>query len=53
MLGQVASMTPDYAKAKQAAQRVFYIMDKIPQIDVYSNNGNKPVRKARIKMCII
>ncbi|CAB4013881.1 Multidrug resistance 1 [Paramuricea clavata] len=42
MLGQVASMTPDYAKAKQAAERVFYLLDKVPHIDVYSKEGIKP-----------
>jgi hypothetical protein len=48
MLGQVASMTPDYAKAKQAAERVFYLLDKVPHIDVYSSEGIKPVRKVAI-----
>ena len=45
MLGQVASMTPDYAKAKQAAERVFYLLDKVPKIDVYSEDGITPVSK--------
>jgi hypothetical protein len=49
MLGQVASMTPDYAKAKQAAERVFYLLDKVPHIDVYSSEGIKPVRKVAIQ----
>ena len=45
ILGQVASMTPDYAKAKKAADRVFYLLDKIPPIDSYSDAGLQPVRK--------
>jgi hypothetical protein len=47
MLGQVASMTPDYAKAKEAAERVFYILDRVPPIDVYSKEGKKPVTKPK------
>ena len=46
ILGQVASMTPDYAKAKKAADRVFYLLDKIPPIDSYSDAGLRPVRKS-------
>jgi hypothetical protein len=27
---------------------VFYLLDKVPHIDVYSNEGIKPVRKVAI-----
>ena len=50
ILGQVASMTPDYAKAKKAADRVFYLLDKIPPIDSYSDAGLRPVRKIYLKI---
>jgi hypothetical protein len=40
-------MTPDYAKAKEAAERVFYILDRVPPIDVYSKEGKKPVTKPK------
>lgn len=36
-------MTPDYTKAKRAAGRVFFLLDKVPEIDVYSNEGAIPV----------
>ena len=43
ILGQVASMTPDYKEAKKAADRIFYLIQKIPEIDSYSEAGRKPV----------
>ena len=44
VIGQAASMTPDYVKAKQSAQRVFYLLDKVPVIDCFSDEGLRPVR---------
>ena len=44
VIGQVVSMTPDYVKAKQSAQRVFYLLDKVPVIDCFSDEGLRPVR---------
>ncbi|XP_028416784.1 multidrug resistance protein 1-like isoform X1 [Dendronephthya gigantea] len=42
VLGQLASITPDYKKAKEAAERVFYLLGSVPDIDVYSEDGSKP-----------
>lgn len=41
-LGQIASLTPDYTKAKQAANRLFHLLDKVPQIDSYGDYGIRP-----------
>ena len=43
IVGHVASMTPDFTQAKQAANRVFYLLDHVPPIDSYSNEGKQPV----------
>ena len=43
MIGQVVSMTPDYKKAKQAADRVFHLIGNVPRIDSYSDAGARPV----------
>nr|XP_057907406.1 bile salt export pump-like [Doryrhamphus excisus] len=40
-LGRASSYTPDYAKAKISAARFFQLLDRTPQISVYSNNGDK------------
>ncbi|XP_054646389.1 bile salt export pump-like [Dunckerocampus dactyliophorus] len=40
-LGRASSYTPDYAKAKISAARFFQLLDRVPQISVYSNNGDK------------
>ncbi|XP_061745307.1 bile salt export pump [Nerophis ophidion] len=40
-LGRASSYTPDYAKAKISAARFFKLLDRIPKISVYSNNGHK------------
>jgi hypothetical protein len=45
MIGQVVSMTPDYQKAKQAANRVFHLIGHVPHIDSYSDAGEQPVRE--------
>jgi hypothetical protein len=45
MIGQVVSMTPDYQKAKQAANRVFHLIGHVPHIDSYSDAGKQPVRE--------
>ncbi len=45
MIGQVVSMTPDYQKAKQAADRVFHLIAHVPHIDSYSDAGEQPVRE--------
>lgn len=38
-------MTPDFVKAKEAAQRLFRLLDKVPPIDSSSNEGIRPVSK--------
>ncbi|XP_068165354.1 bile salt export pump-like [Antennarius striatus] len=40
-LGRASSYTPDYAKAKISAARFFQLLDRVPQISVYSDKGNK------------
>ena len=39
IVGQMISMTPNYAKAKHAANRLFSLLERIPFIDSYSNDG--------------
>lgn len=43
-LGRASSYTPDYAKAKISAARFFQLLDRVPQISVYSQKGDKWVR---------
>ncbi|XP_030637325.1 bile salt export pump isoform X2 [Chanos chanos] len=40
-LGRASSYTPDYAKAKISAARFFELLDRVPKISVYSNEGDK------------
>ncbi|XP_026862717.2 bile salt export pump [Electrophorus electricus] len=40
-LGKASSYTPDYAKAKIAAARFFQLLDRVPKISVYSDQGDK------------
>uniref|UniRef100_A0A670JQI8 Bile salt export pump n=1 Tax=Podarcis muralis TaxID=64176 RepID=A0A670JQI8_PODMU len=40
-LGRASSYTPNYAKAKIAAARFFQLVDRVPQISVYSDAGEK------------
>ncbi|XP_030604722.1 bile salt export pump-like isoform X2 [Archocentrus centrarchus] len=40
-LGRASSYTPDYAKAKISAARFFQLLDRVPQINVYSDKGDK------------
>uniref|UniRef100_A0A667XN41 Bile salt export pump n=1 Tax=Myripristis murdjan TaxID=586833 RepID=A0A667XN41_9TELE len=40
-LGRASSYTPDYAKAKISAARFFQLLDRMPKINVYSNEGDK------------
>lgn len=43
-LGRASSYTPDYAKAKISAARFFQLLDRVPEISVYSEKGEKWVR---------
>ncbi|XP_035174709.1 ATP-binding cassette sub-family B member 5 isoform X1 [Oxyura jamaicensis] len=40
-VGQSASLAPDYGKARISAQRIFHLLDRKPQIDSYSEEGEK------------
>ncbi|XP_010174504.2 multidrug resistance protein 1 [Antrostomus carolinensis] len=40
-VGQSASLAPDYGKARMSAQRIFQLLDRKPQIDSYSEEGEK------------
>ena len=42
-LGQANSFAPSYSKAKQAARRIFALLDRKSSIDSYSDHGLKPV----------
>ena len=43
-VGQSASLAPDFGKARMSAQRIFQLLDRKPQIDSYSEEGEKLVR---------
>uniref|UniRef100_A0A8C3LMS0 Bile salt export pump n=1 Tax=Chrysolophus pictus TaxID=9089 RepID=A0A8C3LMS0_CHRPC len=40
-LGRASSYTPNYAKAKTSAARLFQLIDRLPKISVYSKKGEK------------
>uniref|UniRef100_A0A8C8SJZ5 Bile salt export pump n=1 Tax=Pelusios castaneus TaxID=367368 RepID=A0A8C8SJZ5_9SAUR len=40
-LGKASSYTPNYAKAKISAARFFQLVDRLPQISIYSDEGEK------------
>ena len=42
-LGQASTFAPDYAKARLSANRIFALIDRIPLIDIYSEEGDTPV----------
>ena len=41
--GQAGAFAPSYAKAKLSASRIFQLLDRVPIIDSYSEDGQKPV----------
>uniref|UniRef100_A0A8C5TA38 Phosphatidylcholine translocator ABCB4 n=1 Tax=Malurus cyaneus samueli TaxID=2593467 RepID=A0A8C5TA38_9PASS len=41
-LGQTSSFAPDYAKAKISAAHLFLLFERVPAIDSYSEEGDKP-----------
>ncbi|XP_008937538.1 PREDICTED: multidrug resistance protein 1A-like [Merops nubicus] len=41
-LGQSTSFTPDYAQAKMSAAHLFMLFERVPSIDSYSEEGQKP-----------
>uniref|UniRef100_A0A8B9KPH6 ATP-binding cassette, sub-family B (MDR/TAP), member 5 n=1 Tax=Astyanax mexicanus TaxID=7994 RepID=A0A8B9KPH6_ASTMX len=42
-IGQSSSFAPDFAKAKVAAGRILSLLEKTPEIDIYSEAGDKPM----------
>ena len=46
-VGQATSFAPDYGKAKLAAAKIFWLLDRIPSIDSFSEDGTKLVSKSR------
>lgn len=42
-IGQSSSFAPDFAKAKAAAGRILDLLAKTPEIDIYSEAGDKLV----------
>ncbi|XP_032926696.1 ATP-dependent translocase ABCB1 [Catharus ustulatus] len=41
-LGQTSSFAPDYAKGKISAAHLFLLFERVPSIDSYSEEGDKP-----------
>ncbi len=41
--GQAGAFAPNYSKAKLSASRIFHLMDRVPEIDSYSEDGEKLV----------
>ena len=41
--GQAGAFAPNYAKAKIAANSIFFLLDREPLIDTYSEKGEQPV----------
>ena len=42
--GQASAFASNYAKAKLSASRIFQLIDRVPVIDSYSEDGQKLVR---------
>lgn len=42
-IGQASAFAPNLAKAKLSANRIFFMLDRVPLIDNYSEEGSKPV----------
>ena len=40
---QGSSFAPNYAKARLSAKRIFALVDLVPAIDSFSEEGDKPV----------
>uniref|UniRef100_A0AAR2LWP2 ABC-type xenobiotic transporter n=1 Tax=Pygocentrus nattereri TaxID=42514 RepID=A0AAR2LWP2_PYGNA len=43
-IGQSSSFAPDFAKAKAAAGRILNLLEKMPEIDIYNEGGDKLTR---------
>ena len=42
-IGQASAFAPDFTKAKLSANRIFFMLDRKPLIDNYSDEGETPV----------
>ena len=42
-IGEASAIAPNYAKAKVSANRIFFLLDRQPVIDNYSEDGEKLV----------
>ena len=42
-VGQTSSFAPDYAQAKISTNRLFKLLDRVPEIDSYNVEGQQPV----------
>ena len=43
-VGQAGAFAPNYTKARLSSHRIFHLLDRVPEIDGYSEDGEKPVR---------
>lgn len=41
-IGESSSLAPDFAKAKASAKRILDLLEKNPEVDIYSDKGEKP-----------
>ena len=48
-VAQNSSFAPDFAEAQTAAHRILKLIDDVPSIDAYSEDGHKPVSLPIIK----
>ena len=46
-IGETLAFAPDYAKARTAASKLFALFDRVPPIDVASNEGKQIVSVLR------
>ena len=53
MVGRVSAFSPDYAKAKIAAARLFKLFDTMTPIDSWSEDGLRPVSIAEVTVWIV
>ena len=42
-VGQAGAFAPNYAKARLSSHRIFHLLDRVPEIDSYSEDGQKLV----------
>ena len=45
-IGQAGAFAPNYTKARLSANRIFHLLDRVPEIDGYSVDGAAPVSPA-------